>query len=91
MNGTWTNDFEFSQNGENRVVVEPSTNISDFGPLYLCFENHILANILATTLIPKKGSLSNISTRDVFVLYFLIKKYRIKLGRMVEGLYVVKC
>ena len=77
MNGTWTNDFEFSQNGENRVVVEPSTNISDFGPLCLCFDNHILAHILATTLIPKKGSLSNISTHDVFFFYFLLKKYRI--------------
>ncbi|KAG5595927.1 hypothetical protein H5410_037159 [Solanum commersonii] len=31
----------------------------------------------AITLIPRKGSLSSISTRDVFVLYCLLKKYRI--------------
>ena len=75
MNRTWTDDFEVSLDGEKRVVLEPDTHISDFGPLYLCFENNILAHILDTTLIPKKGSLSNICTRDVFVLYFLLKKY----------------
>ena len=77
MNGTWTDDFEISLDGQKWVVVEPDTHIFDFGPLYLCFENHILAHILATTLIHKKVSLSNISTRDVFVLNFLLKKYRI--------------
>ena len=75
MNGKWTDDFNFSLDGEKRVVVEPDTHISHFQPLYLRFENHILTHILAITRIPKKGSLSNISTRDVFVLYFLIKKY----------------
>ena len=77
MNGTWTDNFEFSLDGEKRVVVKPDTHISNFGPLSVCFENHILAHILATMFIPKKVSLSNISTRDVFVLYFLLKKYRI--------------
>ena len=77
MNRTWTNDFEVSLDGEKWVVVDPDTQIFDFGPLYRYIENHILAHMLATTLIPKKVSLSNISTRDVFVLYFLLKKYRI--------------
>ena len=77
MNRTWTDDFKVSLDGEKRVVFKPDTHFSDFLPLYLCFENHILAHILATMLIPKKVSLSNISTRDVFVLYFLLKKYRI--------------
>ena len=74
MNRTWTDDFEVSLDGEKRVVLEPDTHISDFGPLYLCFENHILAHILATMLITKKGLLNNISTRNVFILYFRLKK-----------------
>ena len=77
MNGTWTDDFDVSLNGKKRVVVEPDTHISDFWPLLLCFENHILAPIKAITLIPMKGSLSNIFTRYVFVLYVLFKTYRI--------------
>ena len=79
MSGTSTDDFEVSLDGEKRVVVEPDTHISEFGSLYQCFDNNILAHIPAITLIPKKGSFSNISTRDVFALYFLLKKYRINL------------
>ena len=74
MNGTWTDDFEVSLDGEKRVVVKPYTHISYFWTLCPCFENHILTHIMAT-LILRKGSLSNISTHDVFVLYFLLKKY----------------
>ena len=77
MNGRWIDDLEVSLDGEKQVVFEPDTHNFYFGPLYLCFENHILAHILDITLIPKKGSLSNISNRDVFVLYILLKKYRI--------------
>ncbi|KAH0653076.1 hypothetical protein KY289_030754 [Solanum tuberosum] len=62
-------------NGAKRAVAEPDSNISHFGALSLCFENRILARIVATTLIPRKGSLSNISTRDVFILYCLLRKY----------------
>ncbi|KAG5595959.1 hypothetical protein H5410_037191 [Solanum commersonii] len=77
MNGTWHDGFEISLEGVKRVVAEPDSNIPHFGALSLCFENCILAHIVATTLIPRKGSLSNISTRDVFVLYYLLRKYRI--------------
>ncbi|KAG5580428.1 hypothetical protein H5410_051055 [Solanum commersonii] len=45
--------------------------------LFLCFENRILAHMIVTTLVPRKGSLSNISSRDVFVLYCLFKMYMI--------------
>jgi len=77
MNGTWPDGFEVSLEGAKSAVAEPDSHIFDFGPLSLCFENRILAHIVATTLIPRKGSLSNISTRDVFVLYCLLRKYRI--------------
>lgn len=33
--------------------------------------------MIATALVQRKGSLSNISSRDVFVLYYLLKKYKI--------------
>jgi len=77
MNGPWPKDFEVTLKGAKTVVAEPGANLSDFGPLSLCFEHRILAHITATTLLPRKGSLSNISNMDVFVLYCLLKKYRI--------------
>ena len=80
MNETWPKDFDVSLDGEKRVVIEPDCDISDFRPLSLCYENRVLAHVLDTTLIPRKDSLSNISTRDVFVLYFLLRKYRINLA-----------
>ncbi|KAG5611897.1 hypothetical protein H5410_023178 [Solanum commersonii] len=77
MNGVWPENFEVSFGAAKAAVVEPNTDLSNFGPLSLCFENRIIAHIVATTLVPRKGSLSNISTRDVFILYCLVKKYRI--------------
>lgn len=58
-------------------MVVPDFDISDFGPLSLCFEQRILDHIAATTLLPQKVSLSNITTRDVFVLYCLLENYRV--------------
>ncbi|KAG5615586.1 hypothetical protein H5410_015410 [Solanum commersonii] len=69
MNGVWPNYFEVFLEGAKRAVAEPDSNLFVVGPLSLCFEHHILAHIVATTLIPRKGSLSSIFTRDVFVLY----------------------
>uniref|UniRef100_M1DWF5 Ulp1 protease family, C-terminal catalytic domain containing protein n=1 Tax=Solanum tuberosum TaxID=4113 RepID=M1DWF5_SOLTU len=77
MNDSWPDDFEVTLKGTKSAVAENGSNLSDFGPLSLCFEHRILAHIIATTLLPRKGSLSNISNRDVFVLYCLLKKYRI--------------
>ncbi|KAG5592572.1 hypothetical protein H5410_043086 [Solanum commersonii] len=77
MNGVWPENFEVSFEAAKAAVAEPNTDLSNFGPLSLCFENCIIAHIVATTLVPRKGSLSNISTRDVFILYCLVKKYRI--------------
>ncbi|KAG5577083.1 hypothetical protein H5410_057217 [Solanum commersonii] len=68
MNGIWLDDFEVTLEGSKIVVVEPGADLSNFGPLSLCFEHRIIAHIIATTLLPSKGSLSNISTRDMFVL-----------------------
>ncbi|KAG5607030.1 hypothetical protein H5410_028522 [Solanum commersonii] len=50
--------------GAKIVVAETGANLSDFGPLSLYFEHHILAYIIANTLLPRKGSLSNISNKD---------------------------
>ncbi|KAH0650390.1 hypothetical protein KY284_030302 [Solanum tuberosum] len=75
MNVVCPDDFEISLEGATRAVVEPNSDLSDFGPLSLCYEHRILAHIVATTLISRKVSLSSISTRDVFILYCLLKKY----------------
>lgn len=75
MYGVFPKDFEASLEVAKAIVVEPSSDLLDFGPLSLCFENRILDHMIATMLISRKGSLSNISSRDVFVLYCLLKKY----------------
>ncbi|KAH0715178.1 hypothetical protein KY284_008083 [Solanum tuberosum] len=77
MNGVCLDDFEVTLEGSKIVVVEPGADLSNFGPLSLCFEHRIIADIIATTLLPSKGSLSNISTQDMFVLSCLLKKYHI--------------
>ncbi|KAG5596210.1 hypothetical protein H5410_037442 [Solanum commersonii] len=58
-------DFEVTLEGAKTAMAELDAQLSEFGHLSLCFEHHILAHIIATTLLPKKGSLSNISNRDV--------------------------
>lgn len=79
MNGNlWPDNFEISLEDAKLFVSETSVDLTNFGPLSLGFENRILAHIVATTLIPRKGSLSNISNKDVYVLYCLLKKLRIK-------------
>ncbi|KAH0712803.1 hypothetical protein KY290_008378 [Solanum tuberosum] len=69
--------FEVSPEEAKIFVAETGSDVSDFGPLSLGFENRILAHVVATTLVPRKGSLSNISNGDIFVLYCLLKKIHI--------------
>ncbi|KAH0723716.1 hypothetical protein KY289_006760 [Solanum tuberosum] len=73
----WPDQFEISLEDAKIFVAETGSNLSNFGPLSFGFENHILAYIVATTLVPRKGSLSNISNIDVLVLYCLLKKHNI--------------
>ncbi|KAG5619627.1 hypothetical protein H5410_004845 [Solanum commersonii] len=68
----------------NRIVLNDSLFKNVFGsdfsgdiPLLAWQSNRILAHIVAITLIPQKGSLSNISNRVVYVVYCLLKKHRI--------------
>ncbi|KAH0684738.1 hypothetical protein KY290_021790 [Solanum tuberosum] len=77
MNDTWPDDFEVSLEGAKAAVAEPGADLTDFCPLFLFFDHRILAHTVATTLLPRKGSLSSISNWDMFVLYCLLKKYRI--------------
>ncbi|KAG5630739.1 hypothetical protein H5410_002456 [Solanum commersonii] len=63
MNDSWLDDFEVTLEGAKSAVAENGSNPFDFGPLSLCFEHRILAHIIATTLLPRKGSLSNISNQ----------------------------
>lgn len=73
----WPDKFEISLEDAKLFVAETGSDLSNFGPLSLGFENRILAHIVATTLVLRKGTLSNISNRDVVVLYCLLKKLRI--------------
>lgn len=77
MNRTWTENFEVNFEEAKAIIAEPEANLSNFGPLSLCFKYKILAHIIATSLISWKGPLSDMNFRDVFVLFCMIKKYKI--------------
>lgn len=77
INGNWPVDFEVSLKEAKAFISEEHSESLEFGPLSLCFEYRILADIIATILVPREGSLSSISNKDVFILYCLLKKYRI--------------
>ncbi|KAF3632999.1 hypothetical protein FXO38_25818 [Capsicum annuum] len=77
FNITWPGNFDVNFDEAKKAVSDPYTNYSNFGPLSLDFCNKILARIMTNTLMPQKGFLNNVTCRDVFVLYCLIKKYKI--------------
>lgn len=77
MSSTCPKIFELSLDEAKASIAKDISDLSDFGPLSLCFEDRILAYIVATILVPRIGSLSNISNRDVYILYCLLKKYHI--------------
>lgn len=52
MNGSCPYNIEVSFEEEKKVVFDPEINLSNLGPLSLCFKYMILANIIITTLIP---------------------------------------
>lgn len=71
------NDFEVSFNEAKSYIAEERTQLLDFGPAAIYSENRIIAHIVDTTLLLRKGSLSSLSTRDVFVVYCLLRKLKI--------------
>lgn len=77
MNETCPENFEVDLEEVKEVVTEPEVNLSNFGPLLLCFKHRILTHIIARTLISQKGSLSDVTSGDVFVLYCMITKDKI--------------
>ncbi|KAG5632113.1 hypothetical protein H5410_003830 [Solanum commersonii] len=84
MNGAWFDDFEIYLEGAKRTLAGPDSDLTNYGSLSICFEHCILAHIVAITLIPKKGSLSSISTWDALVLYCLLQKYHINWAEIDE-------
>lgn len=90
FSGNWPADFEVTLEEATQAIAEKGSNLSDFGPSTMSFEHRILAHIVATTLLPRKSSLSSLTIRDVFVVYCLIKKIKINwaewfLGYMEES------
>lgn len=76
MNSMCPKDFEVSFEEVKRVLFYSDTVSSTFGPLSLGFTYRIMAHIISTTLIPRKGSLGNITYHVMFVMYYLMKSIR---------------
>lgn len=76
MNGSWPKNFDVLMKRRRLPQTLIQTPLL-LVPLSISFYYRILAHIIATTLIPLKGSLSNVTCRNVFVLYCMIRKYKI--------------
>lgn len=77
MDGAWPDIFEVLITSPKKVDDESGTDLCYLCPMSLYFENRSLDHMIATTLVPHKIFLSNITTRDLTVLYCLINKYRL--------------
>lgn len=59
---SWPDNFEVSFEEAKSVLFEPPLDIR---PKNLKFEHRVLARIIATTFLPRTGSLSTLSLRDI--------------------------
>lgn len=71
---SWPKNFEVSLDEAKVVLFE---NPPDIGPNSLKFEHCVLAYMIDTTLLPRTGSFSSLTTRDIFVLYCLVKNNKL--------------
>lgn len=69
MNETCPENFKVRFEEAKATVAKPETNLSNFRSFLLYFKHIIQSHIISTTLISRKGSLSNVTTRDVFIMY----------------------
>ncbi|OIT38674.1 hypothetical protein A4A49_01338 [Nicotiana attenuata] len=69
VKNSWPKDYEVSFDEKKTFL---SDNPPDIDPKNLKLEHRVLAHMIATTLLPRSGSLSSLSIRDVFVLYCLV-------------------
>ncbi|MCD7472806.1 hypothetical protein HAX54_014172 [Datura stramonium] len=84
-------NFEVSLDEAKSFIADDGTLLAYFGPDTIYFENRIIAHIVATTLPPKKSSLSTLSTRDVFVVYCLLRKLNINWLEWILGFILESC
>ncbi|MCD7470905.1 hypothetical protein HAX54_011107 [Datura stramonium] len=82
---SWPENFEVSLDEAKTFIVDDDTLLADFGPATIYFENRIIAHNVATTLLPWKGSLNTLSTRDLVVVYCLLKKLKINWPEWILG------
>lgn len=73
MNASCPDTFEVSFEEAKKVISDPKFCLSNIGPLSLYSKN----KFWLITLIPRKGSICNVTFLGAIVLYYLIKKYKI--------------
>lgn len=89
LNSSWPIDFEVSFKQAKKTFYDLKIVSSSFGPLSFYYKYHIKTYIIDTTLIPRKGFLSNITCWDVFVLYYTVKKLKINWANLFHE-YILK-
>ncbi|KAH0642387.1 hypothetical protein KY290_033981 [Solanum tuberosum] len=73
-------DVSFDQ-AKRELVIDPSKPIpSHLGPKDLPFESHVIAYIIATTLLPRAGSHSTLSQHDTLFAYYLISGVKVHIS-----------
>ncbi|XP_070031796.1 uncharacterized protein [Nicotiana tomentosiformis] len=66
---SWPDNFEVSFEEDKSMFSEKTPDID---PKSLKFEHRVLANIIATTLLPRTSSLNTLYLIDMFILYCLV-------------------
>ncbi|OIT37051.1 hypothetical protein A4A49_53887 [Nicotiana attenuata] len=74
VQNSWPKDFEVSLEEAKDFL---SDNPPDIGPKNLKFEHRVLSHMIATTLLPKTRSLCTLTTRYIFILYYLVNNKRL--------------
>ncbi|KAF3669693.1 hypothetical protein FXO38_07469 [Capsicum annuum] len=89
MNNNWPEGFEVGFDVAKKFLSDLDSMSTNFVPLSVCFKFHMMDHIISTTLTPRKGSLSKITCRPVFVMYYLIKKIKINWATWIRK-YILK-
>lgn len=67
----WPSDFDVSIEDTKRAISLDNNDSLLFylGTIHISFEVHVIAHIMATTLLPRAGSLSTHSLNDIFLTF----------------------
>lgn len=82
LKNAWPSDLDVSFEEAKRFIALDNSDPlpSQLGPKDLSFETRVIAHIVATTLLPRVGSLSSLTRSDTLLTYSLVSRRKIKIS-----------